>query len=440
MSNILSEILIILFLILANSLFALSEMAVVSARKTRLQQRADEGDHKAKAALALSNEPNRFLSTVQIGITLIGILTGAFGGATLAEQIGLALSGIAWLAPYSDAIGVGLVVLVITYLSLVFGELIPKRIALNNAETIAVRVAAPMSALARAASPLVWLLSFSTEAALRLMGAKPSREPAVTEEEVKLMIYEGAQVGIFEEAEQEIVERVFRLGDRRASSLMTYRTEMVFIDIEDTLDTNLSKITEAGHNRFPVCKGSPDTILGVVQVKDLFAQVHSGQTLDLQAAIRPAVLIPDAMSALELLEHLREKKSHLALIVDEFGGIAGMVTINDVLEAIVGDIPTIDDKDEEPDVVVRADGSFLLDGMLSTEELKDLLHLDRLQAEDEARYETLGGMVMANIGRIPKAGDMVQWGGWRFEVVDMDGYRIDKVLVSQEQLASNTPK
>lgn len=433
MNKITTEILIVFLLILANSIFALSEMAIVSARKTRLQQRAEGGDKGAEAALALSQDPTRFLSTVQVGITMIGILSGAFGGATIAEEIAAALDNIVWLAPYSEAIGVGIVVITITFFSLIIGELVPKRIALNNAERIAAKVATPMSTLARLATPVVTLLSMSTEAVLRLLGIKPSGEPSVTEEEVKMMIYEGAQMGVFEESEQEIVERVFRLGDRRASSLMTYRTEVIFLDIDDPLDDNLNKIAVSGHSRFPVYKGSPDEILGITQVKDLFAQERRGQAVDLQAAIQPAVFIPEGMPALELLEHLREKKSHLALIIDEFGGVTGMVTINDVLEAIVGDIPTLEDKAEELDIVQREDGSYLLDGMLSNEELKDLLELDDLPNEESGSYETLGGMLMTEMGRIPATGDAVSWNGWCFEVVDMDGYRVDKVLTSRAQ-------
>ncbi len=429
MNTFTTEILVIFFLILANSIFALSEMAVISARKTRLQQRAEDGDKGASAALALSNQPTRFLSTVQVGITLIGILSGAFGGATIAEEIGLVLGKVSWLSPYSEAVGVGIVVLVITYFSLILGELVPKRIALNNAERIAAFVAAPMNLLSRLATPVVTLLTFSTETILRLLGIKPSKEPSVTEEEIKLMIYEGAQVGIFEEAEQEIVERVFRLGDRRVSTLMTHRTEIIMLDLDDTLDANLDKISASGYSRFPVCKGSPDEILGIVQVKDLFAQVRRGQTIDLKSVVQPAVFIPEGMTALALLEHLREKKNHLALAIDEFGGITGIVTINDVLEAIVGDIPTLEDPISEPDVVEREDGSYLINGMLSIEELKDLLKLEALPNEAEAGYETLGGMLMAEIGRIPKAGDVTSWEKWRFEVVDMDGYRVDKVLV-----------
>ncbi len=431
MSRITTEILIVVLLILANGFFALAEMAVVSARKTRLQQKADEGDKGASVALALSNKPTRFLSTIQVGITTIGILSGAFGGATIAEEIAANLSKVVWLEPYSEAIGIAIVVLIITYFTLIFGELVPKRIALNNAESIAAKVAAPMNGLARLGRPVVALLSSSTEVVLRLIRIKPSSEPSVTEEEVKMMIYEGAQSGIFEETEQEIVERVFRLGDRRAISLMTYRTEIVFLDIEDSLDTNLDKIASSGHSRFPVCKGNLEEILGIVQVKDLFAQERNGLKVDLQAAIQPAVFIPEAMPAFELLEHLREKKSHLALIIDEYGGITGMVTINDVLEAIVGDIPTLEDAVQEPDIVQREDGSYLLDGTLSPDELKDLLDLDNLPDEEEVGYETLGGMLMAVIGRIPNTGDAIFWGNWRFEVVDMDGHRVDKVLTSR---------
>ena len=431
MNKIATEILIVILLILANSIFALSEMAIVSARKTRLQQRADDGDKGAQAALALSQEPTRFLSTVQVGITLIGILSGAFGGATIAEEIAAGLNKFVWLAPYGEAIGVGIVVITITYFSLVIGELVPKRIALNNAERIASKVASPMSGLARLTTPIVALLTNSTEIVLRLLRAKPSGEPTITEDEVKLMIYEGARLGVFEDSEQEIVERVFRLGDRRASSLMTYRTEVVFLDIDDPLVENLNKIAASGHSRFPVCKGSPDEILGIIQVKDLFAQERGGQALDLQAAIQPAVFIPQGMPALELLEHLREQKRHLALIIDEFGGITGLVTITDVLEAIVGDIPTLEDKAKEPAIIQREDGSYLLDGMLSNEELKDLLDLDDLPNEADNRYETLGGMVMSEVGRIPTTGDVIEWDGWQFEVVDMDGYRVDKVLTSR---------
>ncbi len=431
--GILPEILIVLLLISINGLFALSEMAVVSARKTRLQQRAEDGDKGAEAALALSQDPSRFLSTIQVGITLIGILSGAFGGATIAQSLASLLEPIPWLAEYANALAVGIVVIVITFLSLIIGELVPKRVALNNAESISSRIAAPMNTLSRLASPIVSFLSGSTEVVLRILGIKPSSDPEVTEEEIKMMIVQGAQLGVFEETEQEIVERVFRLGDRRASSLMVYRTDIVLLDIQNSPEVNLQKIVDSGYSRFPVCNGSPDEVLGIIQVKDLFAQQQACEPLDLESIIQPALFIPEAMPALRLLEYLREKKSHLALVIDEFGGLIGLVTINDILEAIVGDIPTMDDKVYDSEIVEREDGSYLLSGTLSTEELRDLLDLDNLPEEEEVGYETLGGMLMSEIGHIPSTGDVIHWQNWRFEVVDMDGYRVDKVLVTQEQ-------
>lgn len=432
MNQITTEILIVCLLILANSILSMSEMAIVSARKTRLQQRAKRGEKGAQTALRLTEEPTRFLSTVQVGITLIGILSGAFGGATIAEQISAALDNIIFLRPYSEAIGVGVVVIVITYFSLVIGELVPKRIALNNAERIAVRVAGLMKRLSRLMSPVVSLLSISTEAVLRLLGIKPSSDPTITEEEIKMMIYEGARSGVFEEAEQEMVEHVFRLGNRRISTLMTYRTGILWLDIEDPLEDNLRKIVEARYSRYPLCQGNLDEVLGIVQVKDIFAQYQHGQPIDLSAAIRPALFVPEATSALELLEHFRIKKEHLTLVIDEFGGVVGLVTMNDVLEAIVGDIPTIEDLQEEPAIVQREDGSLLLDGTLSIDEVKDFLSIDELPGENEAAYETLGGMLMTELGRIPDVGDQLFWRGILFEIVDMDGYRVDKVLVKLE--------
>lgn len=432
MNQITTEILIVCLLILANSILSMSEMAIVSARKTRLQQRAKRGEKGAQTALRLTEEPTRFLSTIQVGITLIGILSGAFGGATIAEQISAGLDNIIFLRPYSEAIGVGVVVIVITYFSLVIGELVPKRIALNNAERIAVRVAGLMKRLSRLMSPVVSLLSISTEAVLRLLGIKPSSDPTITEEEIKMMIYEGARSGVFEEAEQEMVEHVFRLGNRRISTLMTYRTGILWLDIEDPLEDNLRKIVEARYSRYPLCQGNLDEVLGIVQVKDIFAQYQHGQPIDLSAAIRPALFVPEATSALELLEHFRIKKEHLTLVIDEFGGVVGLVTMNDVLEAIVGDIPTIEDLQEEPAIVQREDGSLLLDGTLSIDEVKDFLSIDELPGENEAAYETLGGMLMTELGRIPDVGDQLFWRGILFEIVDMDGYRVDKVLVKLE--------
>jgi putative hemolysin len=437
MNQVTTEIIIIFLLILANSIFSLSEMSIVSARKIRLQQQAQAGDKGAQTALALAQEPNRFLSTVQIGITLIGILTGVFGGATLAEQISGAMAGIAWLAPYSEALAVAVVVLAITFLSLVLGELVPKRLALNNAERLASMLAPMMSSLSRFAKPVVQLLSFSTDVVLRILRVKPSSEPSVTEQEVRQMIYEGTRTGVFEAVEQEIVERVFRLGDRKISTMMTYRTDVVWLNIEDPIEENLDKIAGSAHSRYPVRQRDMDTILGIIQVKDLYALIRSGETPDLRSLLRPALFIPESMTALEVLEKFKQQREHLAIVVDEFGGVMGLVALGDVLQAIVGDIPTVEEE-AEPQIIRREDGSLLLDGMLSIDELRDILHLEKLPEEGEGVYETLGGLLMAQLGRIPSTGDRFSWGELIFEVVDMDGYRVDKVLVTSE--SSSTPQ
>lgn len=434
MSEIGTEILIVSFLILINGFFSLSEMAIVSARKMRLQQQAEDGKKGAQMALALSEEPTRFLSTVQAGITLIGIMNGALGGATIAEELAAGLSEVPWLAAYSEAIGVAVVVIFITYFSLVIGELVPKRIALNNAEDIAVRVAGPMNSIARLVTPLVSLLSASTELVVRLLGLKPSTEPKFTEDEIKIMIYEGSRTGIFEEAEHEIMEHVFRLDDRKVSTMMTYRTDVAWLDVDDPLSDNLQKMVSAMYSRYPLCKGSPDNVLGVVHMKDIFAQSIQGHELDLNKVVRPALFVPESITALDLLDQFQHKKEHIAFIVDEFGGLVGIVTMNDIMEAIVGEIPTLDDEIEEPRIVQREDGSYLVDGILSIEELKDLLDIYELPDEDEGGYETLGGMLMSGLGRIPQAGDVWQWEDLRFEVVDMDGYRVDKVLIIVETI------
>jgi putative hemolysin len=271
---------------------------------------------------------------------------------------------------------------------------------------------------------------------LRILRVKPSREPLVTEEEVRQMIYEGTRAGVFEAVEQEIVERVFRLGDRKVSTMMTYRTDVIWLDIDDSLDKNLDKIARSAHSRYPVRQGDMDTILGIIQVKDVFACIRAGEIPNLIDLLKPALFIPEAMTALEILEKFKQQKEHLALVVDEFGGVTGLVALGDVLEAIVGDIPTIEEE-AEPQILRREDGSLLLDGMLSIEELKDILHLERFPEEDEGAYETLGGLLMAQLGRIPTTGDRFSWGDLQFEVVDMDGYRVDKVLVTPEAASAS---
>jgi putative hemolysin len=422
-----TEILILVLLILTNGLFSLAEMAVVSARRVRLQQRAEEGSKGAKAALNLAAHPTRFLSTVQIGITLIGILSGAFGGATIAEWLAAYFARFPPLQPYSEAIGVAIVVTLVTYFSLVIGELVPKRLALNNAESIATSVAPLMEFVSKVAKPVVSLLSVSTEMLVRLLRIKPTSEPAITEEEVKILIEQGRQTGIFEDVEQEIVERVFRLSDRTVNSLMTHRSEMVWLDADDPLKENIKKIIDSGHSNFVVCKGNFDKVIGVLRSKDLLREYATGRSIGIPAQLPMPPFVPEGMKALELVARLRHNKSPVALIVDEYGTIDGMVTLTDVLEAIVGDISALDEKGE-PAATQREDGSWLLDGMMSLDELQMLLDLDELPEVADS-YDTVGGLFMAQMGRVPTVGDKFEWSNLRFEVVDIDGHRVDKVLV-----------
>lgn len=429
MSEIATEILIILLLIAANGLLALSEMAIVSARKVRLQQRADGGDPGAQAALLLAEKPTRFFSTTQIGITLIGVLTGAFGGATIAEAIAVGLTRFPALAPYGEAIGLGIVVVSITYLSLVFGELVPKRLAQNNPESIAAGIARPMRAMARLVAPLVNFLSFSTETILRLMGAQNPTSPTVTEEEVKFLIDEGAEIGIFEAIEQDILRRVLRLGDRKLSTLMTHRMEVVWLDLDDPPDIHQAAIKASPHSHLPVAHDSLDGLIGILEVKDYWAKLANEEAIDIPGMLQEPLFVPEAMTALELLEQFKLTRNHLAIVVDEFGGVIGLITLRDVLESIVGSLP----ETREPEwfeAIKREDGSWLMDGKLPVDEVKDILDINELPEEARGNYETLGGMLMEQFGRIPSAGDYFEWNGMRFEVVDMDGYRVDKVLVS----------
>jgi len=420
------EILFLLLLILLNGVFAMAEIAIVSARKARLQQAAEEGDAGAQAALELANAPGRFLSTVQIGITLVGIFAGAFGGATLAEQLAAGLEKSPLLRPYSDLLSVGLVVLAITYLTLVLGELAPKRIGLANAERVAAGMARPMRQLSKIASPLVRLLTWSTETVLRLLRIRPSDERPVTEEEIRILIQQGTQTGVFAPIEKMMVEHVFRLGDQKISALFTPRTEMIWLDIDEPAEVLQRKI-KAGFSRFPVARGSLDEVLGWVLTKDLLAQSISGQDLDLASVVRPPMFVPESLPALVVLEWFKETRNKAAFVVDEYGGLQGMVTVYDILEAVVGDLP---DADEPAEVVQREDGSWLLDGRLPIAEFMDLFGIKELPGGERSHYQTLGGMVMTFLRRVPTAGDLFEWNGLRFEVMDMDGRRVDKMLLT----------
>lgn len=420
------EIFLLIILVLANALFAMSEIAIVSSRKVRLEKRAEKGSSGAKAALAMANEPTQMLSTMQAGISIIGIFTGAFSGITIAQRLAAELKAIPVIAPFSEALSLVLVVSVITYISLIIGELVPKKIALANPEPIAATLAVPMQFFAKCASPLITLLSASTELVIKILRIKESIEPLVTEDEVKNMLEQGAQCGTFEKAEQDMVERIFRLSDMRVSALMTPRTQVDWLDIEDTNEQNLSLLLETNYSRFPVARGSLDEVIGVVYTKDLLANRLNGHPLQIEGAVRDPLCVPKNIKAFKVLEMFKQTGMHMAFVIDEYGGFLGLVTINDILEHIVGDIPSLH-QGEEPEIITRDDGSWLLDGMVSTEEIKKLFAIEQLPGEDD--YQTLGGFIFSYIGYIPQSGEHFVWEGLRFEVIDMDGARIDKVLV-----------
>ena len=431
------EILFIILLLVANGLFAMSEMAIVSSRRARLLHRAEK-DAGARAALELSDAPDRFLSTIQIGITLIGILAGAFSGATISKQLAAQLNRIPALAPYSEAISLVVVVVAITYLSLVVGELVPKRLALNNPEQIASRVARPMLFLLRLSLPVVRVLSASSAVLLRLLRIKPPALPPVTEEEVKIMIDQGMQAGVFEEAEHDLVDNIFRLADQKIPQLMTPRPDIVWLDIESPVEEIRQRIIDSPYSRMPVCQGTLDNILGVVKAKDLLAEILSGRPLDLRATLRQPLYVPETRTGLQLLELFKGSTTHIAMVIDEHGALEGLVTMNDVLEAIVGDLPAQPGQAESL-AVQREDGSWLLDGRLPLADFKEIFSLDRLPREEEGAYHTLAGFIMTYLGRLPSASDYFVWSGLRIEVVDMDRRRVDKVLVSQVEPHTAAP-
>jgi putative hemolysin len=432
MSAILFQILFIFLLIIANGIFSGSEIAIVSSSKVRLEQLVKKGNKKARLALKLANSPNDFLSTVQIGITLIGILSGALGGATIAQPLEKFFHSVSVLAPYSETLSLGIVVGIITYLSLVLGELVPKRLALNNPEIIACSVASPMRLLSRLTAPVVHLLGVSTEKLLRLIGVHGTEPAPVTEEEIKVLIEQGTQAGMFEEWEQEMVSRVFRLGDRPIRTLMTPRTSIVWLDSEVSLEENKEVILESTYSRFPVGEGSLENLLGIARVRDILSAHLSGEKIDLVANLQKPLFVPENTRALKVLEMFKETGVHIAMVIDEYGGVEGLVTLNDLIEAIVGELPTSEEM-EEPAIVQREDGSWLIDGMLSTDELKSFLEKEELPNEERGHYQTLGGFMMALLGRVPATADHFEWEEFRFEVVDMDGTRVDKVLVTKNR-------
>ncbi|RJP85586.1 MAG: HlyC/CorC family transporter [Desulfobacteraceae bacterium] len=431
MSVILFEVLIIGLLVAVNGILAMSEMAVVSSRKARLQHLANSGQRSALAALDLANNPDRFLSTVQIGITLVGILAGAFGGSTIAVEISIHLSRISLLAPYAEGLGLGIVVLVITYLSLVFGELIPKRLALNHPERIAFLVAIPMKMLATIASPFVWVLSVSTGTVLRLLGVHQPSDALVSEEEIKLMIDQGTQAGIFEETEQDMVENVFRLGDRRVKSLMTPRFDIVWLDIEDPEETIIKMVSESHLSRFPVCRGSIDHVIGVVKARDYLAAKLANPNASLNDHLKQPLIVPENSVVLNILEMLKISNTHMSLVVDEYGSLRGLFTTNDILEAIVGDLLLASGHSDNYVAIQREDNSWLIDGAFPIDEFKELFSIGTIAGEEHSGFQTLAGFIFMHLGAVPTVSDHFEWNGIRFEIMDMDGNRIDKVLVTR---------
>ena len=421
---------IILLLIVLNGIFAMSEIAVVSSRKARLQRLAEDGSQGAAAALKLHSEPSRFLSTIQVGITSIGILSGAVGEAALADPLTQWLSQFPLLGESARVIALSLTVVLLTYMSVVVGELVPKQLALLGPEGIASLVARPMGWLSRLTAPLVWLFSASSGAILRLFGARRSDEPPVTDDEIKVLMGQGAEAGVFHESEQEIVSNVLRLDEQRVAAIMTPRKDMYLVDLAESEAEVRRQVAECPYARVVVCQDGLDRVLGILQRGDLLKPVLENAPFNVRKALRPPVYVPESVTTTHLLESLRRNRAQFALVIDEYGEVQGLVTLNDVLAAIVGDMPSQDD-DGEQDVVEREDGSYLMDGGLSIERLKSVLEVkEALPGEEENAFHTLGGLVMHQLGRVPLEADHFHLAGWRFEVVDMDKNRVDKVLLS----------
>lgn len=430
------KLLVILVLILLNGFFAMSELAVVSSRRARLYELAEQNQRGAATALRLAEDPGRFLSAVQIGISLVGVLAGAFGGAALAGPLGeLIATTFPRIASAAYGIALAIVVGAITYLSLIIGELVPKQLALRDAERVACYTAPILGAVSRLASPLVTLLDLSTELVLRLLGRSVEPQVTVSDEEIRMVLREAAQAGVVEPEEQEMIVGVMRLADRPVSGIMTPRPDVEWVDINSPADEIRETLRRTSYSRLLVCDGDIDEVLGVLQAKDLLNRSLLGQALDLQAAMRQVAAVPESMSALKVLELLKRSPVHLVLVVDEYGSLMGIATTADILKVIVGGL-TEHGGTPEQRAMRRSDGSWLLDGSIALDEVSELLHLRDLRIDEG--YHTLAGWLLARLDHLPHAGEQVTWGGWVFEVVDMDGYRIDKILATPA-LPQDTP-
>jgi putative hemolysin len=415
-------------LIIVNGLFVMSEIALVSARKARLETMAEKGDKKAESALKLSNSPETFLSAAQIGITLIAILTGVYSGERFGSRLAPYVAQIDFLEPYAETVATTIVVIIVTFLSIVFGELIPKRIGLLNAEKIAKAVAAPMRGFAKFTYPIVWLLNKTSNLFFSIFNIKRTKDETVTEDEIKAIINEGTESGSIEEEEKELIERIFHLGDRNITSLMTHRSDIIWFDLNDSEEIVRDKIVKEPHSVYPICDGNIDNIKGMVSIKDLYIIDDFTKFKDV---VQPAMFVPENNTAYQVMEKFKETKQHSCFIVDEYGSLQGMITLNDILEAIVGDIPQTGILDYE--IVEREDGTFLVDAQIPFYDFLSRFDKADWASEEEYSFDTLAGCVLHELERIPKTGDKLKWRGFDIEVIDMDGHRIDKVLVKPSQ-------
>ena len=432
MSESIPQIVLLLVLILINGLFSMTEMAVVSSRRARLQNQLEDGDSRASTVLELLDNPSDFFSTIQIAITLIGVITGAIGAQSFAHYLADLLLRVSFLKNFARPLSVLLISGLITYFSLVIGELIPKRIATSNPEKIAMAMCGPVKTISFIFRPIVRILSFSTEAGLKIIGIKQNEEAPVSEDEIKTMIEQGKQDGVFEENEQDIVESVFRMSDRTVDALMTPRTELPWVDLEEPLEESLREIADSTYHYFPLVRGNPDDVIGVLSSKALLDAYIRGEALDLEKIAEPPLFVPESKPALSLLDDLKASESNSAVVLDEYGGFSGMITPYDLLNELVGDVANIgDEPNDEDDILLRDDGSWSFDGMLDIEEFKETIGVRELPDESRVGYQTLAGFILSQLGSIPATGDAFDWNGFHFEIVDMDGLRIDRIFVSR---------
>ncbi len=419
-----AEVIILFILVILNRLFVMSEIALVSARRTRLETLSNKGDRKAKTALDLIDNPEKFLSTAQIGITLVAILTGVYSGEKFSKDLEPYVAKFEVLKPYADDISTALIIVLVTFLSIILGELVPKRIGMLRAEKIARVVAGPVNFLSTLMYPVVWLLNNITALIFKIFNIKPSSDSAVTEEEIKAMITEGSEHGTIEEEEKEIIERVFHLGDRKITALMTHRTEIEWFDMEDTVQTIIVKANDIIYSTYPVCDKTVDDIKGIIYIKELFKADEQTKLKDL---IKPALFVPENNTPYQLLEKIKETKIHSCFIVNEYGTLEGMITLNDILEAIVGDVPQ--SGQEEYEITERNDGSYLVDAQVTFYDFLSRFEKTEWMNEEDHQFDTVAGFVLHELERIPHTGDTFNWRGFSFEIIDMDGQRIDKLLV-----------